>query len=425
MGHDRDDFLISIRSTFLKKDNKQKFSLFTLILISIILLISSNYNLKYLNYVKSGINEVIYRLSKVASAPEKNLSYLFSQAEDHLNVYSKLEVLENELKNRKSEATSLEILKFENIKLKQQLDDYLVSDILIFAKVIVDKKSPFLKSVIINKGSRDGLKLGMSILDQDYLAGKIIEVNYSTSRVLLLSDINSNIPVTISPNYVQANVTGSGALSGKINFLPKKFFSKIKSGSIVYTSGTANIFKSGIPVGRVKDFDPNSSKEIQIDFFSDFSQLQYVSVRSFIEKDIKSAFISNVQNTNTDDIGADENFILSQLDEKLQKLLTEKKIYEDLRTQIEIENNNLKQDLNRLQNENFNFKKKTKDQEKLIENQAKALDAKKVDAKKIEFLELNLLYGQKCANNIKNIFKKSFKVGSPEYRACVLNKGKK
>ena len=69
MGHDRDDFLISIRSTFLKKDNKQKLSLFTLILISIILLISSNYNLKYLNYVKSGFNEVIYRLSTVASAP--------------------------------------------------------------------------------------------------------------------------------------------------------------------------------------------------------------------------------------------------------------------------------------------------------------------------------------------------------------------
>ena len=85
----------------------------------------------------------------------------------------------------------------------------------------------------------------------------------------------------------------------------------------------------------------------------------------------------------------------------------------------------LKSNLKFAYNENFNFKKKTKDQEKLIENQAKALDAKKVDTKKIEFLELNLLYGQKCANNIKNIFKKSFKVGSPEYRACVLNKGKK
>ena len=116
---------------------------------------------------------------------------------------------------------------------------------------------------------------------------------------------------------------------------------------------------------------------------------------------------------------------MSQLDEKLQKLLTEKKLYEDLRTQIETENNKLKQDLNRLQNENFNFKKKNKDQEKLIENQAKALDVKKIDNEKMKFLELNLLYGHKCANNVKNIFKKSFKVGSPEYRSCVLNKGKK
>ena len=281
MGHDRDDFLISIRSTFLKKDNKQKLSLFTLILISITLLISSSYNLKYLNYIRSGINEVIYRLSKVASAPGKNFSYLLSETKNHLNVYSKIKVLENKLSKQKTKTTSLEILKFENIKLKQQLDDYLVSDILIFAKVIIDKKSPYLKSVIINKGSKDGLKLGMSILDQDYLAGKIIEVNYSTSRVLLLSDLNSKIPVSIEPNGVQSILSGTGSSFGEIQYIKEDY--NLESDSEIFTSGSGGIFRSGIPVGKTISDEKIGLDTIKVKFHSDFSQLRLVTIVFFEE----------------------------------------------------------------------------------------------------------------------------------------------
>ena len=71
--------------------------------------------------------------------------------------------------------------------------------------------SPFLKSIIINKGSsRSNIKIGTNIYDKNYLVGRVIEVNYKTSRVLLLSDLNSNVPVTIAPQNVQAIITGSG-----------------------------------------------------------------------------------------------------------------------------------------------------------------------------------------------------------------------
>ena len=95
------------------------------------------------------------------------------------------------------------------------------------AKVIVDKQSPFLKSIIVNKGSKHGATLGMGVLDKEYLVGKIVEVNFTTSRVLLLSDLNSKIPVDIIPNNIQSILSGTGMDNGKIQYIKKIYLLKM------------------------------------------------------------------------------------------------------------------------------------------------------------------------------------------------------
>ena len=102
------------------------------------------------------------------------------------------------------------ISKLENIKLKKLIDDYFITDNEIFAKVLIDKKSPFLRSVVLNKGSKNNIKLGMAVLDGIHLVGKVVEINYLTSRVLLLSDINAKIPVSLEPGGMQAIMSGTG-----------------------------------------------------------------------------------------------------------------------------------------------------------------------------------------------------------------------
>jgi len=210
MAQSRDDFIIAIRSALLKKETKQKFSLLSLILLSIIILILSNYNFRVINILKSGVSEIVYRTSFAVSIPEKVLKSSFSTTSKIISQKSKIEKLQLELDDFKSKDISLNILKFENQNLKELLDDYLVLDNLSYAKIIIDTKSPYLKSFIINKGTKDGVEKGMVVLDKNNLVGKIIEVNYSTSRVLLLSDINSNIPITIDPGNLQAIATGLG-----------------------------------------------------------------------------------------------------------------------------------------------------------------------------------------------------------------------
>ena len=73
------------------------------------------------------------------------------------------------------------------------------------AKVIVDKNSPFLKSIIINKGFKDKIKKGMAILDNKYFIGRVVEVNYFSSRVLLISDLNSKIPIIVEPEGISCH----------------------------------------------------------------------------------------------------------------------------------------------------------------------------------------------------------------------------
>ena len=92
-----------------------------------------------------------------------------------------------ELSQLKSSNISSEIIEFENKELKELINDYISSSDKILAKIIVDHDSPFLKSIIINKGSKDNVKIGTNVYDQSYLVGRVIEVNYKTSRVLLLS----------------------------------------------------------------------------------------------------------------------------------------------------------------------------------------------------------------------------------------------
>jgi rod shape-determining protein MreC len=283
METSRDDFIIAIRSAFFKKGTQQRFSLLGLILFSIIFLILGSLNFKAISYVKIGINEIVYRSSFIVSGPENFIKNNFFVIKDHLNLYKENKKNISELKNLRAKDLLNEFIVLENQRLKNIVDDYVIKSDTIFAKVLSDKGSPFLKSIIINKGSKHGINLGMIAMEGEYLVGKVVEVNYFSSRVLLLSDLNSKIPVIVEPNEIFSILSGTGYDHGVIQYSKK--YENIKSNSIIYTSGSGNLFKAGIPIGRInKNY---LSEEKKVEFFSDFSQLRFVKIFSFIKDEAK------------------------------------------------------------------------------------------------------------------------------------------
>ena len=283
MASSRDDFVIAIRSAFLKKRYQQKFSLLTLIFLSFIIIILGSFNFKAIQYIKIGINEVVYRSSFIVSIPENYFKNLNIKIEEHMNLYNQFKKIEIELKNLKEKKLSNDFLVLENNKLRELINETVQSEDM-YAKVLVDKDSPYLKSIILNKGSKNNVKIGMAIVDNSYLVGKIIEVNYTNSRALLLSDLNSKIPVLLEPLDIHAVVSGTGKNHGVIEYTKDEYDQKIEGKEIiVYTSGYGGLFKPGLPVGKMIAKD--KIKKNVVNFFSDFRQLDYVKIVSY---DIRS-----------------------------------------------------------------------------------------------------------------------------------------
>ena len=154
MQTNRDDFIIAIRSALLQKGNKQRFSLIGLIFFSILILTLGKFNFKAIDYLKFSLKEIVYRSAFIVSVPEKFIFKTYSNIESHFNIYKKYEDTKAELKELKAQKSIDPFVVAENKKLKKLVNNYFIDSNVVMAKVLIDKKSPFLRSVIINKGSK-------------------------------------------------------------------------------------------------------------------------------------------------------------------------------------------------------------------------------------------------------------------------------
>ena len=421
METSRDDFVIALRSAFLKRGTQQRFSLLSLIFFSIIILILGSFNFKAIDYVKITIKEIVYRSSFIVSGPENFLKDNYVIINSHLKLYEENKKNVVELNNLRGKDLSQKITILENIKYKRLIDDYFIADNEVVAKVLIDKQSPFLRSIIINKGSKNDIKLGMVALDEGYLVGKVVEVNFFTSRVLLISDINSKIPVSLQPGDIQAIMSGKDKQEGVLQYVKDKNLPEINKEIQVLTSGAGGLFKSDIPIGTIAIDDQilaNNKRDKIVYFHRDFSQLKYVKVVSFSREknilDLSSKDDAKILN--------EEIKEANQRQETLRILLEQKKIADEIRVKIQKENNFLRNERIKLKKESEFLRNESVRLKNEILITKKNNQKNEIENDEIKFLKINLFHGHKCR---KNLINNLYKVGTPEYRKCVLKKGLK
>ena len=281
MSSSRDDFGIAFRSALLQRGAAQKFSLFFLIIIAVIVFFLDTYGFGFMKPVRSFINDGIYRVSLVASSPTRFIPYATGSVKDLLKIKSENEQLKQALEVYRQKELSVEYLTNQNKNLRKILDSDLglFKEDIVLSKVLIDKDSPYLKSIIINKGSKSGIFKGMPVMDKKYLVGRIVETNYLSSRVLLLNDLNSRLPVTFGKEGIQAILKGSGGSNPILEYLPEGYV--VEKGIEVFTSGKDRIFFPGSPVGV-------TTEKGDVKLFSESSQLSFVKVD--IAKQHKEAF---------------------------------------------------------------------------------------------------------------------------------------
>ena len=271
MSVSRDDFSIAFRSALLQRGGAQKFSVLSLIFLALIIFFLDVYGVKFTKPIRGFINDVVYRVTYLASTPSRFFPQVSNDISSFLNVREENKKLKEQIEKYKSLELNVEFLSDENKNLQKILEtEYFNKNLsnIILAKVLVDKNSPFLKSIIINKGTQIGILKGMPVTKDNYLVGRVVETNYLSSRVLLLNDLNSRIPVTLDEG-AQAILSGSGSSNPILEYLPEDY--NIIKDINVFASGKDGIFTPGTPIGK-------TNENGEVDLFVDPNQLSFVTV---------------------------------------------------------------------------------------------------------------------------------------------------
>ena len=274
MDTSREDVGIAIRSAFLAKGTKQRFSLFVLVILSVLFIFVETIETKPLNYLRSFIKDTIYRGSLVVSVPTKTFRSFSDYIQEHINLYSNYNQLKHENTKLKNNISESDFLKLENTQLRKLIEEQVDSTSnFVSARVMIDKKSPYLNSFILNIGNNKGIKNGMAVLDGENFIGRIVDVNFFSSRVLLVSDLNSKIPIITEPSASHAILSGHGTEDPTLEYLPENH--QIQHGDKIYTSGKEGIFSPGIPIGEVKI----EKEAVKVLLYSDPNQITFVNVK--------------------------------------------------------------------------------------------------------------------------------------------------
>ena len=139
--------------------------------------------------------------------------------------------------------------------------------------VIADSGSPFRQSVLLNIGSRDGIKDGWAAMDGLGLVGRISGVGSVTSRVILLTDTASQIPVIIQPSGQRAILMGDNSFAPPVDFIEN--IDLVRPGDRIVTSGRGGVLPAGLLVGTLA-LDPNNRLRVRL--AADYERLEFLKV---------------------------------------------------------------------------------------------------------------------------------------------------
>lgn len=151
----------------------------------------------------------------------------------------------------KAQVQRLLALETENNQLKALLrSSAQVQGKLLIAQLLAVDTDPFVHQVMLDKGTREGVFIGQPVLDANGVMGKIIQAGPISSRVLLVNDPHSGVPVQVARNGVRAIAMGD-SLTGKLRLVNVSQTADIKVNDILVTSGLGENYPEGYPLGRV------------------------------------------------------------------------------------------------------------------------------------------------------------------------------
>ncbi len=255
----------------------KKFALVILFLIAFVLMMVNKTDTILIDKTSSMATGILSPVVDVLIVPARLVAHVYDYFKDMSLAYEENKFLKKENRKLRLIGEQARALEIENRLLSRILNFTKPPvDKLTTARIVAEEGDAFSHSLIAYIGKNNIVEKGQIVLNEDGVVGRIDKIGNSYAKILLLTDINSRIPVVLEKNRTRGMVAGDNTLNPKLVFLPLS--SEVNIGDRLVTSGVAGVFPPGLPVGFVSKID---KREIRIQPYADLNSLEYVKIVSF------------------------------------------------------------------------------------------------------------------------------------------------
>jgi len=259
------------------KNLAQRFAYLTLVLSTIALMFLGKIDTVVVERVRVIVTDSMAPILDAVSRPVEAVNKVIQEAHD---LYA-LRLQNTELKTDRER-----LLQWQAVARRLEAENETLRGLLNFvpdrdpgfvtARVIADTGGSFANSLILNAGDRAGIRKGQAAVSGEGLVGRVADVGRRSSRLLLVTDINSRIPIMVQPGGARAIMAGNNTGTPKLVHLSPGF--SVAAGDRVVTSGHGGAFPQGLPVGVVAS---NNENGIAVQPYTDQERLQYVRILDY------------------------------------------------------------------------------------------------------------------------------------------------
>lgn len=259
------------------KSLAQRFAYMGLVLTAFSLMMLGKVDAVLVDRLRTHVTDAVAPILDVLSRPLFVVSAWIERVEALARVHEENAKLREERARLQQWQTAARGLESENKALRDLLNFVPGPDVsFITARVIADTGGAYVQSVLVNAGERDGVRKGQVVVTGDGLIGRILNVGDRSARILLITDLNSRIPVLVEPDRTRAIAAGDNSERPRLVHLPPG--AVVSPGDRVVTSGHGGTFPPGLAIGTVASAGDGG---ITVQPYVDRSRIEYVRIADF------------------------------------------------------------------------------------------------------------------------------------------------
>ncbi len=256
-----------------------RMALLAAFLVSFILLLSQRGDSGFTKSTQSQAEDVISPISQITSRPIRWVENKVFGMQDRNRAFEDNIKLRKELAGLRGNQARIDLLELKIKRYERILSTNIDADIpaeKIVARAVSETNGPFVRSLLLNTGTSDGVSFGNPVMSADGLVGHVISAGKNSSRVLQLGDLNSRIPIINKRSEALAILSGDNTARPLLAFA--KDVAEWENGDVIITSGGDGLLPMGLPVGVVVK---GSSEELRVKLHSESTPIDWVWVSPY------------------------------------------------------------------------------------------------------------------------------------------------